>query len=265
MARYSTLFFPEILVPNGFHVYVPEPGNTPVSLCNDKKNFICFVALSGSFYLDHMEISENHFYWKIVEPGNRIIKELKASPEITSQLLIINLDPEILPEQILRFPELNAAMNIQALKALVNLPIGNNKSAATSVTNRLTIDTFIYSTCFHLEKVKTTFTFAQIKMIHEWIEGLNTRNRNVSRISKSRFEQICKQLYRRSPKKLEREVIMQRSMEALINTSKTLDRLALESGYRSREFFITAFKKHFGISPGRLRNRLRSLSSNFPS
>jgi hypothetical protein len=260
----STLYRKIALVPNGFQVFMPGSDHFPNLICNEKKCFICLIAYRGDFSLGQIKIPENHFYWKIFEPGAWILKQKRRS-EKDNQLLIISLDEQTLPEEIHRFQEVLSVLNIQAMKSLINLTSETNKSAAGSLIDRLTFNAFIYTVCLGFEKEKLRFTLEQTKLVYESVVGLNTLNNTVKKMSRTKFDQICNKLYHRTRRKLEREAVLQWSMEDLVNTSKTLDLLALETGFGSREYFITAFQRQFGISPGKLRTRMRSLSYKFPS
>ncbi len=262
MTRYSSLHPIKAKVASSYGVFRPDSNHFPILFCNDEKCLNCLISLCGSFFLSGIEIPENHFYWKIFEPGEYVIKQ-QASAGLQGQLLIISMDPASLPQEILRIPEILSALNMEAVKILINLRAETNGSAAGSLIDRLIADAFIYSVGSGSKNGKNVLPYDQTRLVQESMMGLSARNEKISRIPKARRVWICKQVYHRTPGRLKRELLLEQSLEALIHTSKPLDSLALEAGYRSRENFITVFCRQFGISPGKLRARTRNLSSNF--
>jgi len=244
----------EAPAPNGFHLYIPQTGQTPHAIYSNEKTVICFVVFSGTFYLDDIKLLKNQVYFKTLEAADRIRIRKKGSSVVAAELLIFRADPDILKGKAIPLPDSPANLSLPALKIISRLSGEDNHSAAAAWMNRQIIEAFIYSVCFQNENKKTELSYWKIKKFQYRLEGINTRQHTVPELA-----QLSARLYHRPPKKLEREKIMESAIENLIHSSKTLDLLARESGYRSRELFITAFKNHFGIPPGRLRTNLRIL------
>lgn len=244
----------EAPAPNGFHLYIPQTGQTLHTIYSNEKTVICFIALRGTFYLDHIKLLRNQVYFKPLEAADGIGIRKKGSPAVAAELLVFRTDPDLLMGKAIPLPDSPANLSLPALKTISRLSGDNNHSAAAAWMNQQIIKAFIYSVCFQNENRKPELSCRQIKEFRYRLEGINTRQHTVPGLA-----QLSARLYHRPPKKLEREKIMESAMENLIHSSKTLDLLARESGYRSKELFITAFKKHFGIPPGRLRTNLRIL------
>lgn len=239
---------------NGFHLHAPGTGEGPYTIYTNEKTIICFVVFSGTFYLDQIKLLKNQVYFKTLETAGGIAIRKKENSAIAAELLIFRADPGILKEKAISLPGSPANLSFPTLKIISRLPENNNHSAAAAWMNQQVINAFIYSVCFQNDNKRIKRSYRQIKKFEQQLEGINTRQYSVPA-----FARWSGRLYRRSPKKLELEKVMESALEDMIYSSKTLDRLANESGYRSKEIFITSFKKHFGIPPGRLRTNLRRL------
>jgi hypothetical protein len=244
--------------PNGFHVYRPKSRDPAVIGAGEKECGLFFVALTGSFFPDGQKIKEGQYCFLRTGPGKQILIKQKNPLKISPELLILNPGPPVFEGSEIPLSGSPKPLSIPALKSIAALLKQNSQSAAARWMNELLIRSFVYASRLppH-EKQNPKISHDQIKTIQNELQGLNTRDKTVFANSK-----MVQRLYHRTPKKLRHEKIMESAMEDLIQTAKTLDQIARQSDDGSREFFITAFKKHFGETPASLRISFRGLSGS---
>ena len=64
---------------------------------------------------------------------------------------------------------------------------------------------------------------------------------------------VFKQVHGVSIGKYKKAVFMEHARQLLLETDNTLDEIAMLLGYNSQQSFTTAYKAHFGETPGRVR------------
>lgn len=76
----------------------------------------------------------------------------------------------------------------------------------------------------------------------------------VSQLSHYSLSRLFQSYYSTSPHKYLVKVRMQKACEMLLNTNKPIDEIRKETGHNSLQWFSTAFKKEFGVSPMNFRS-----------
>lgn len=76
----------------------------------------------------------------------------------------------------------------------------------------------------------------------------------VSQLSHYSLSRLFQSYYNTSPHKYLVKVRMQKACEMLLNTNKPIDEIRKETGHNSLQWFSTAFKKEFGVSPMNFRS-----------
>lgn len=105
---------------------------------------------------------------------------------------------------------------------------------------------------------KSPVSFGEFKAVYRTIEGLQEDSMNFplpsvlvikSGIKKFRFQRTCLTLYGQSCQKIIQHLKMKQAIELILNSSKSIDRISSEFGYDHSPNFITAFHKHYGVTP----------------
>ena len=100
--------------------------------------------------------------------------------------------------------------------------------------------------------------FVELKTIYEMGEGLNELNTNFpvpgelvrsSGLGINRFQKSFRECHGLSLQKMIQHLKMKRALESILLDGKSISHTSLELGYQHTANFITAFHKHFDITP----------------
>jgi AraC-like DNA-binding protein len=74
-------------------------------------------------------------------------------------------------------------------------------------------------------------------------------------MSATKLKQDFKKIFGKSIYSYHRDVCLKRATDMLLDTDKSVFEIAIDAGYSNSGNFCNAFKKHYGVSPGRYRQK----------